>query len=44
MPLASALLLGQSSEVEGFCPRIGLEIILGAMLMSGVEVAQPLHR
>lgn len=44
MPLASAVLLGQSSEVEGFCPGIGLEIILEAMLMSSGQIAQPLHR
>jgi hypothetical protein len=44
MPLASAVLLGQSNEVEGFCPGMGLETILGAMQMSSVEISQPLHR
>ena len=34
----------RSSEVKGFCPGIGLEIILGAMLMSSVGIALPLHR
>jgi len=38
MPLASVVLPGQPSEVIGFCPGIGLETVLGAMLMSSVEL------
>ena len=44
MPLASAVRLGRSDEVKGFCPRIGLETILGVMLMSSVGITLPLHR
>jgi hypothetical protein len=44
MPLASAARLDRSGEAKGLCPRIGLETILGVMLMSSVGITLPLHR